>query len=77
MAHRQAFCWTDEWYDMSYENIVKFERETYAKTNEKVMINSANGANTSLDSNNNSHDNHKSTATNRQGECTKPDEDVD
>jgi hypothetical protein len=37
LAHRQAFCWTDEWYDMNYENIVQFEKETYAKTNEKVL----------------------------------------
>lgn len=37
LAHRQAFCWIDEWYDMTYESIVQFERETYAKTNEKVL----------------------------------------
>ena len=58
---------------MSYENIVKFERETYAKTNEKVLINSANsnhnGATNSIDSNNNSHDNHKPAAANRHVEC--------
>ena len=39
LAHRQAFCWTDEWYDMDYESIVEFEKETYAKTNEKVLRN--------------------------------------
>ena len=27
----------DEWYDKTYESIVAFERDTYAKTNEKVM----------------------------------------
>ena len=37
LAHRQAFCWTDEWYDLSYEKIVEFEQETYNRTNEKVM----------------------------------------
>jgi hypothetical protein len=37
LAHRQAFCWTDEWYEKSYESIVEFERQTYAETNEKVL----------------------------------------
>ena len=39
LAHRQAFAWTDEWYDLTYEKIVEYERATYAKTNEKVLIN--------------------------------------
>lgn len=42
LAHRQAFCWTDEWYDMTYEKIVEYEQETYNKTNVKVLA-SANG----------------------------------
>jgi len=37
LAHRQAFCWTDEWYDMGYEKIVEYEQATYSKTNLKVM----------------------------------------
>ena len=37
LAHKQAFCWTDEWYDKTYESIVDYERETYEKTNEKVI----------------------------------------
>ena len=39
LAHRQAFAWTDEWYDLTYEKIVEYERATYAKTNEKVLVN--------------------------------------
>lgn len=39
LAHKQAFCWTDEWYDLAYEQIVEIERETYKQTNEKVLIN--------------------------------------
>ena len=37
LAHRQAFCWTDEWYEKTYESIVEYERETYGKTNERVV----------------------------------------
>ena len=36
LAHKQVFCWTDEWYEKSYESIVEYERETYAKTNELI-----------------------------------------
>lgn len=36
LAHRQCFCWADEWYDKSYESIVEYERETYGKTNELI-----------------------------------------
>lgn len=39
IAHRQVFCWCDEWYDKNYESIVKYEQETYAKTNSKVLLN--------------------------------------
>lgn len=39
LAHKQAFCWTDEWIDKSYEKIVEYERETYKQTNEKVLVN--------------------------------------
>ena len=38
VAHRQVFCWGDEWYDKNYESIVKYEQETYAKTNNKVLL---------------------------------------
>ena len=41
LAHRQAFAWTDEWYDLSYEKIVEYERETYARTNDKVLLNNS------------------------------------
>lgn len=37
LAHRQAFCWQDEWCDRSYEDIVEYERETYKLTNAKVL----------------------------------------
>jgi len=47
LAHRQAFCWTDEWYDMSYEEIVKFEQDTYKETNTKVLA--SNGTTTPND----------------------------
>lgn len=39
LAHKQVFCWTDEWYEKSYESIVEYERETYAKTNELIKGN--------------------------------------
>jgi hypothetical protein len=55
LAHRQAFCWIDEWYDMSYELIVNFEKETYAKTNEKVL--------TAKQNNNDTNDKKAATAT--------------
>lgn len=59
MAHRQAFCWIDEWYDMTYEDIVKFERETYSKTNDKVLKNSKNNAKVDSHVNNQEFENKK------------------
>ena len=47
LAHRQAYAWMDEWYELSYEDIVNYERETYMKTNEKVM-NHGNNNNTAV-----------------------------
>ena len=44
LAHRQAFCWQDEWCDKSYEDIVNYERETYKQTNEKVLVQTSNSA---------------------------------
>lgn len=52
LAHRQAYCWTDEWYDKTYVEIVEFERDTYAKTNEKVKGGS-NNINSKLDNDKN------------------------
>lgn len=42
LAHRQAFAWTDEWYNLDYDRIIEYERDTYRKTNEKVIQNSNN-----------------------------------
>lgn len=42
IAHRQVFCWCDEWFDKNYEAIVKYETETYAKTNNKVLVTNKN-----------------------------------
>jgi hypothetical protein len=54
LAHRQAFCWTDEWYSMTYEKIVEYEQATYSKTNAKVLA-----ANTSLAQNEKNNDTEK------------------
>ena len=45
VAHRQVFCWGDEWLDKNYESIVKYEQETYAKTNNKVLLAQSNSQN--------------------------------
>ncbi|CAF0858133.1 unnamed protein product [Didymodactylos carnosus] len=37
LAHRQAFTWMDEWYDMSMEEVRKYEQEMFQTTNKKVM----------------------------------------
>ncbi len=42
LAHKQVYCWTDAWYDQTYESIVEYERETYAKTNELIKGNQIN-----------------------------------
>jgi len=36
-GHVQAFAWVDQWYDMSLEDVRKYERELQEKTNEKVV----------------------------------------
>jgi len=28
LGHKQAFCWLDEWYDMTIDDLRKFEQET-------------------------------------------------
>jgi len=58
LAHKQVFCWTDEGYDKSYETIVEYERETYAKTNELIKgnLNAQKPVN-----NNHNHNNSNST----------------
>lgn len=65
LAHRQAFCWTDEWYEKSYETIVAYERETYNKTNEKVVnrINSSSNFQQKNNTSNNSSSKANATAT--------------
>jgi hypothetical protein len=32
-----VFAWGNEWYGMSLDSIIKYEKETYTKTNEKVL----------------------------------------
>jgi len=34
--HKQVFCWIDEWYDMTLEDIRKYEDENAALTNKKI-----------------------------------------
>nr|XP_002128874.1 cytoplasmic phosphatidylinositol transfer protein 1 [Ciona intestinalis] len=36
LAHRQAFAWIDTWYDMTFDNIRRYESEIQEKTNAKV-----------------------------------------
>lgn len=36
LAHRQAFTWIDEWYDMTFEKVREFECKLQAETNDKV-----------------------------------------
>lgn len=63
LAHRQAFCWTDEWYHMDYESIVNYEKETYARTNEKVLKNNNTANPPDNNNNNNSGSSSSSTTT--------------
>nr|XP_022318115.1 cytoplasmic phosphatidylinositol transfer protein 1-like [Crassostrea virginica] len=37
LGHRQAFTWIDEWFDMTIEDIRKYEQRMHAETNEKVL----------------------------------------
>ncbi|KAG7459500.1 hypothetical protein MATL_G00211190 [Megalops atlanticus] len=36
VGHRQAFAWVDEWYDMTLEDVRKFESQMHVATNQKV-----------------------------------------
>jgi len=36
LGHRQAFCWTDEWWNLSMEDIREFEKETQKILHEKM-----------------------------------------
>nr|XP_006008309.1 PREDICTED: cytoplasmic phosphatidylinositol transfer protein 1-like isoform X2 [Latimeria chalumnae] len=36
IGHRQAFAWTDEWYDMTMDEVREYERQTQEATNEKI-----------------------------------------
>ncbi|XP_076631251.1 cytoplasmic phosphatidylinositol transfer protein 1 [Colletes latitarsis] len=38
LAHRQAFAWIDEWYNMTLEDVREYEQKMQAETNEKVRI---------------------------------------
>ena len=35
--HRQVFCWTDEWYGMTIEDIRRLEEETKAELEQKRL----------------------------------------
>jgi len=45
VGHRQAFCWIDEWFDMSMEQIREFERETQKILGEAIKEGSETNAN--------------------------------
>ncbi|MGH0143701.1 UNVERIFIED_CONTAM: hypothetical protein FKN15_007523 [Acipenser sinensis] len=36
IGHRQAFAWVDEWYNMTMDEVRKYERDTQEATNEKI-----------------------------------------
>ncbi|MGH0120476.1 UNVERIFIED_CONTAM: hypothetical protein FKN15_066363 [Acipenser sinensis] len=36
IGHRQAFAWVDEWYNMTMDEVRKYERDTQKATNEKI-----------------------------------------
>lgn len=38
LGHRQAFAWIDEWYNMTLEDVRKYEQKMQAETNEKVRL---------------------------------------
>ncbi|XP_046825900.1 cytoplasmic phosphatidylinositol transfer protein 1 [Vespa crabro] len=38
LGHRQAFTWIDEWYDMTIEDVRKYEQKMHAETNEKMRL---------------------------------------
>ncbi|XP_033748217.1 cytoplasmic phosphatidylinositol transfer protein 1-like [Pecten maximus] len=40
LGHRQAFCWIDEWIDMTVEDIREYEKSINRETNKKVLENS-------------------------------------
>lgn len=37
LGHRQAFAWTDEWYDMSIDDVRAYEKRTQNETNQRVL----------------------------------------
>lgn len=47
LGHRQAFAWIDEWYDMTLEDVRKYEQKMHAETNEKMRLKNQNNANSS------------------------------
>lgn len=37
VGHRQAVAWLDQWFNMTEEDVRKFESEMHSATNEKVL----------------------------------------
>lgn len=37
VGHRQAVAWLDQWFDMTEEDVRKYEEEMHSVTNEKVL----------------------------------------
>jgi len=37
VGHRQAFAWLDRWFDMTIDDVRKFETDIQSKTNDKVL----------------------------------------
>ncbi|GCB71420.1 hypothetical protein scyTo_0001562 [Scyliorhinus torazame] len=38
IGHRQAFAWVDEWYDMTMDDVRKYEKNMHEQTNIKVWF---------------------------------------
>ncbi len=37
VGHRQAVAWLDQWFNMTEEDVRKYEKEMHSATNEKVL----------------------------------------
>lgn len=49
LGHRQAFAWTDEWYDMSIDDVRAYEKRTQNETNQRVLASNVAAAATTTD----------------------------
>lgn len=53
LAHRQAFTWMDEWYDMSMGQVREYERMMFERTNRKVLSSASSSGSASNENNQN------------------------